>query len=89
MAQPFVIWSEERGAWWGADETNLNYTRSLAKARRYPKEEADRIVFDANAFLEGDEWHEVAIADPLRPDQRQAAQRERPRGVLDSDEEIR
>ena len=65
MPQLFVIWSEEHGAWWGADETNLNYTRSLRKARRYRKEEADQIVHNANAFLEVGEWREVAVPDPL------------------------
>jgi hypothetical protein len=70
MAELFVIWSEEHGAWWGSDETNLNYTRALAKARRYTKEAADRIVHDANAFLEVGEWREVAIADPLAAWQR-------------------
>jgi hypothetical protein len=61
----YVIWSEEHGAWWGREETNFNYTRSLEKARRFSKEQADEIVHDANAFLEVGEWHEVAIPDPL------------------------
>jgi hypothetical protein len=68
--QLFVIWSEEHGAWWGRDETNLNYTRSLKRATRYTKTQADEIVHDANAFLEVGVWHEVAIPDPLTREQR-------------------
>jgi hypothetical protein len=67
MAQQFVIWSEEHGAWWGADETNLNYTRSLVRARRYSQVEAYRIADDANRFLpEGEPLREVPISDPLQ-----------------------
>jgi len=66
MPQNFVIWSEEHGAWWGSDETNFNYTRSLVKARRYPQVEAYRIADDANRFLpESEPLREVPIPDPL------------------------
>ena len=66
VAQKFVIWSEEHGAYWGADETNLNYTRSLVKARRYLQVEAFRIADDANRFVpEGEPLKEIPIPDPL------------------------
>lgn len=61
----WVVWSEEQGAWWGADETNFNYTRSLRRARRYTEAEAKQIAFDANVFLEVGEFNEVPMPDPL------------------------
>jgi hypothetical protein len=61
--QMYVIWSEEHGMWWRPGQRG--YTNSLRRAGRYPKDEADEIVFKANAFLEVDEWHELAISDPL------------------------
>ena len=60
----YVIWSEEHGAWWGTDDHSLNYTRSHAKARRYSNDEGEKIVFDANCFLEVGQINEVAIPDP-------------------------
>ena len=68
MMALYVIWSEEHGAWWGRDETNFNYTRSLRMARRYPKDEADKIVFDASCFLEVGVINEVALPDPWPED---------------------
>jgi hypothetical protein len=59
----WVIWSEEHGAWWGPGEHG--YTRSLRSAGRYSKEDAKEIAFDANAYLEVDQFHEIAIPDPL------------------------
>jgi len=74
MAQQFVVWSEEHGAWWGRDEHNLNYTRSLVKARRYSQVEAYRIADDANRFLHDDEpLKEVALPDPLAFERRSAS----------------
>ena len=62
MTTLYLIWSEEHGAWW---VPGGGYTVSLRAAGRYSKNDADRIVFDANVFLKAGEWHEIAIPDPL------------------------
>ena len=69
----YLVWSEEHGAWWGADETNLNYTRSILRATRYSQARAYEIADDANRYLRPDEpIKEVPIPDPLTPAERRA-----------------
>jgi hypothetical protein len=46
MADEFIIWSEEHGAWWRP--AHAGYTTSMAKAGRYSRREADAIVLNAN-----------------------------------------
>lgn len=46
MADEFLIWSEEHGAWWRP--ARAGYTQSMAKAGRYSRREADAIVLNAN-----------------------------------------
>jgi len=71
MSNRYLIWSEEHLAWWGRDPTNFNYTRSIQHARRYSKEEAAKIVANANRFLKpGMFSREFVVADPVDPEMR-------------------
>lgn len=45
----FVIWSAEHNAWWRPDHNG--YTSSLKDAGRYERDEAARIVRNANVPL--------------------------------------
>jgi hypothetical protein len=42
----FLIWSEEHGAWWAP--ASRGYTRSMKRAGRYSKDEAERFSTSAN-----------------------------------------
>lgn len=67
MSEPkWVIWSEEHGAWWAPGM--LGYTRSLAAAGRYEREEAIAISRRGNIPCEPGRYNEVALPDPLVPD---------------------
>ena len=44
--EDYLIWSEEHGAWWGPH--HYGYTRSMKKAGRYSKEQAEAISASAN-----------------------------------------
>jgi hypothetical protein len=59
--QRWVVWSEERGAWWRSGERG--YTPSLLKAGRYSEKRAREIADEANRYSET--LHEVALPDPL------------------------
>lgn len=59
----YLIWSEEHGAWWLSSSNG--YTRSLAKAGRYSRKEAEDIVEAANEFVAEGTFNEVAIPDPM------------------------
>jgi hypothetical protein len=62
--KPYVIWSEEHGAWWGPGKGG--YTRSLLKAGRYSEALARGIVRNANQWCQNRSgFHEIAIIDPL------------------------
>lgn len=43
----YLIWSEEHGAWWNPN--GMGYTRSMQRAGRYSKADAERISDNANA----------------------------------------
>ena len=74
MSNRYLIWSEEHLAWWGRDPTNFNYTRSIQHARRYSKEEAAKIVANANRLLKpGTFPHEFVVAEPVDPEMRRNA----------------
>lgn len=63
---PYLIWSEEHGAWWA--KAKLGYTRSITDAGRYDQDEADRIVTDANRHVDHlRRFNELAIPDPFWP----------------------
>lgn len=47
MADEYLIWSEEHGAWWRP--ARAGYTTSMAKAGRYTHKDALAIVDNANA----------------------------------------
>jgi hypothetical protein len=47
MADEYLIWSEEHGAWWRP--CSAGYTPSMAKAGRYSHKDAQAIVDSANA----------------------------------------
>ena len=59
---PFLIWSEEHGAWWRPGRAG--YTRSIREAGRYSLEEAGDIVKKANRYLPAGQFNEVALFDP-------------------------
>ena len=56
----FLIWSEEHGAWWGAD--HRGYTRSMCQAGLYTRKEARTICHGAN--MGGRLFNEVAMRAP-------------------------
>jgi hypothetical protein len=58
MNELFLIWSIEHDAWWRPNW--LGYSRVLADAGLYPREEAERIVRGANIVA----FHECMI--PVR-----------------------
>jgi len=58
----WVIWSEEHGAWWGPG--GHGYTFSLRQAGRYSRQQAERIVENANRYLRQGARNEVALPDP-------------------------
>ncbi len=45
--RPYLIWSEEHGAWWMP--ASRGYTMSMRKAGHYPLERAMEIALQANA----------------------------------------
>lgn len=49
MSDAYVIWSFEHDAWWR--RAKWGYTQELAEAGRYPKDEAESIVFKANRHV--------------------------------------
>lgn len=57
MTDEYVIWSFEHRAWW--KRAKWGYSDALADAGRYPKDEADAIVFKANRYAKTP--HETAI----------------------------
>jgi transcriptional regulator with XRE-family HTH domain len=59
---PFLIWSEEHGAWWGPGRTG--YTRSIREAGRYSLAEASEIVQNANRHLTKGGFNELMVYDP-------------------------
>jgi hypothetical protein len=42
----YLIWSEEHGAWWNPNRAG--YTKSMVRAGRYSREEAEAISNSAN-----------------------------------------
>jgi len=56
---PWLVWSNEHGAWWRPGARG--YTRLIADAGRYPRRVADRICNEANF---GPTVNEVAILAP-------------------------
>lgn len=64
METKYLIWSEEHGAWWR--ERRNGYTRSIERAGRYDKSDAEQIVKDANrSAITPAAFNEVAMPDPL------------------------
>lgn len=64
--KPYLIWSQEHGAWWGRDA--MGYTRSILNAGRYSHAEAIQMVKDANAHLPPGDFNEIELVDPLAGD---------------------
>jgi hypothetical protein len=60
---PFLIWSEEHGAWWRPGR--MGYTTSIREAGRYSLDEATEIVENANRYLKSG-FNEVVVVDPLQ-----------------------
>ena len=77
MAQLYVIWSEEHGAWWA--KAKWGYTRSITQAGRFDQDEAERIVVEGNKVVQPDnayspfainpgrKFNELMIPDPFWP----------------------
>jgi hypothetical protein len=61
--KPFLVWSEEHGAWWRPGRAG--YTRSIREAGRYSLDEAAAIVENANRYVR-DGFNEVAVFDPMQ-----------------------
>lgn len=60
----YLIWSEEHGKWWAPGK--WGYTGSIVRAGRYEKDQAEKIVDDANIVLKTiSPFNEIAIPDPL------------------------
>jgi hypothetical protein len=64
MAKPFLVWSEEHGAWWRPGRSG--YTQSIREAGRYSLDEAAEIVEKANRYLDAGRFNEVAVFDPMQ-----------------------
>lgn len=62
VADMWVVWSEEHGAWWGPGR--VGYYTSLMRAGRYTEAEARAIEAKANRYLPEGRAHEVAMPDP-------------------------
>lgn len=59
-ARKVLIWSEEHGAWWRANQ--WGYTNAIAEAGRYDRAVATSILTSAN--LGGSQFNEIAIEIP-------------------------
>jgi hypothetical protein len=67
----YLIWSEEHGRWWL--HPSSGYTYSMELAYRFTKEEADKIVEEANRVIHPESgvraertFNEIAIVDPMQ-----------------------
>jgi hypothetical protein len=60
--EPWVVWSEEHGAWWGPQR--MGYTPRLERAGRYTEAEALAIEARANRYLPAGDYNEMAMPDP-------------------------
>jgi len=65
--RPFLIWSQEHGAWWKPGR--MGYTRSIREAGRYSLAAATEIVENANRYLK-DGFNEVMVYDPMQDQNR-------------------
>lgn len=59
MAEKFLIWSEEHGAWWRP--SRWGYSQRIRDAGQYSAEQAEQICRDANF---GGRFYELAIPVP-------------------------
>jgi hypothetical protein len=53
MSEPYLIWSNEHGAWWGPN--TVGYVRRIEHAGRYSHEQALHICTNAMPGRRGDE----------------------------------
>lgn len=60
---PYVVWSFEHDAWWGPRHTG--YTPDLAKAGRYSKAEAVKIVEHANRYRSTEYERAMTLVDAM------------------------
>lgn len=61
--KPHVVWSEEHRAWWTS--SRHGYTHLIGAAGRFPKGIAKEIEANANRYLGGALFNELAFPDPL------------------------
>src|SRR3954453_14101791 len=59
----WVVWSEERGRWWGPGR--MGYVDQLADAGRYSEAEARVIERNGNFPTTPPDFKEIAMPDPL------------------------
>ena len=64
--QPWIVWSEQDGRWWGPG--GMGYVDSILAAGRYTEAEAKEIADNANRYSLT--LNEVAMPDPVRSDLR-------------------
>lgn len=63
MTGPYLIYSNEHGAWWRPG--SMGYTRIIGAAGRYSGEEAKRICENANRYQrEGEIPNEIMVLSP-------------------------